>query len=115
MTKDNQQQDNQNLEKIKVNTEINRLADHLKSPLISEKAVILAEKNKYVFIVSRKANKPEIKKAIESIFKVKVDKVNVLNWKGKPRIVKGIQGRVKGFKKAIVSLKEGEKINIIPK
>lgn len=94
----------------------------IKKRIISEKASKLealkdSEKNKnirkfkkakYVFMVDRKANKPEIKKAIEFIYSVKVDDVNTLIMKPRKRIFRGRIGKKKGFKKAVVTLKEGE-------
>jgi large subunit ribosomal protein L23 len=84
----------------------------IKKPIITEKGSILREKNnKYVFEVDMRANKIEIKKAIEKIFGVKVIKVNTLIQHGKPRRVRLVPGRRSDFKKAIVTLKEGD---IIP-
>jgi large subunit ribosomal protein L23 len=79
-------------------------------PIITEKTTLLQKEGKYVFEVSEKANKIEIKKAIEKIYKVKPVKVNIINVKEKPMRRRGIPGRKKGFKKAIVTLKKGEKI-----
>ena len=76
----------------------------IKKPLISEKATELTTLNKYVFLVSPHTPKPEVKKAIESIYKVHVVKMNILN-----NITKD-----KKIRKAIVTLKEGEKIDIVP-
>lgn len=66
--------------------------------------------DKYVFKVNRKANKPEIKKAIEKEHKVNVLKVNIINVPLKPRQLRGIKGYKKGYKKAIVTIKHGQKI-----
>lgn len=88
-------------------------------PHITEKATLLAEKGKYVFRVSRSANKPEIKKAIESLYEVKVNRVHLIHVAAKQRRLgrsQGWQGGLKkGFKKAIVSLAPGEKIELLPK
>lgn len=82
----------------------------LKAPLISEKITMLEENGKYVFKVFNKANKKDIKKAIEDIYKTKVDKVNVINIKRKRKRLGRSEGWKTGYKKAIVSLKKGEKI-----
>lgn len=79
-------------------------------PLSTEKSSRLKEYRQYTFKVLKGANKIEIKKAVEEIFKVKVEKVRVLNMKGKPRRMGIFSGRTSSWKKAIVSLKEGEKI-----
>lgn len=83
-------------------------------PIVTEKAVRLAEQGKYVFEVAKDAPKPEIKKAIEEIYNVKVKKVNIIKVKPKTKRLGRIVGRKSGFKKAIVTLKEG-KIEIFPK
>ena len=79
-------------------------------PVISEKSVMGKEFNKYSFKVIKNANKVEIKKAIETLFKVKVDKVNTMNCIGKNRRVGVHAGITSEWKKAIVTLKQGEKI-----
>jgi len=79
----------------------------LKERIISEKAFIEQEKGKYVFKVDKNANKPEIKKAVEELFGVKVEKVNIINVKGKTKVFRGIKGKRPSYKKAIVTLKEG--------
>ena len=85
-------------------------------PVITEKADALAEKlSKYTFVVNKDANKIEIKKAVEDLYNVEVAKVNtmIMPSKAKNRNTKStiIRGRVSGFKKAVVSLAEGETIN----
>jgi large subunit ribosomal protein L23 len=86
----------------------------LKFPHITEKAAFLAEKNnQYVFRVTDNANKKEIKKAVEDIFGVEVEKVRIANIPSKRKIVKGIEGSKKGYKKAIVQVKQGQKIEIV--
>ncbi len=80
----------------------------IKRRVISEKAFSVQDFGKYVFVVDRRANKPEIKKAVEAIFNVDVDNVSIINRKGKIKVFKGIKGRKPSFKKAIVTLKEGE-------
>lgn len=81
---------------------------------ITEKAGDLSGFRKYVFIVDKKANKPEIKKAIESIYGVKVADVNIINTKGKTKRLGRSLGQTPGFKKAIITTKEGHKIDIMP-
>jgi large subunit ribosomal protein L23 len=79
-------------------------------PVVTEKTMNLLADNKYTFIVDRKANKTEIKNAIESIFNVKVEKVYTMNVKGKPKRMGRSVGRTPNRKKAIVALKPGQKI-----
>ena len=87
------------------------LKDVIGMPLLSEKSLERrASANQYVFRVSPSANKSEIKKAIETRFEVKVESVNTLNMMGKVKQVRGIPGRRAAWKKAIVSLKQGETI-----
>ncbi len=86
--------------------------DILKKPLITEKSTALIQDNKYTFQVDPSANKTEIKQAVESIFKVKVEKVNTMNVRGKIKRVRRIPGRTPDTKKAIVTLKKGDKIEI---
>ncbi len=81
---------------------------------ITEKATDLSALGKYIFIVDKKANKPETKKAIESIYGVKVERVNIINVKSKEKRLGRSLGRTSAFKKAVVSLKPGEKIDITP-
>ncbi|HDD64920.1 MAG TPA: 50S ribosomal protein L23 [Firmicutes bacterium] len=83
----------------------------IKYPLITEKSTSLAEQNKYVFCVDKNANKHQIKKAIETIYKVRVKKVNIINMpRKKKRYRFGIEGYTSAVKKAIVTLEEGDKI-----
>ena len=82
------------------------------SPLRTEKGTSLLPLNKYVFLADKKANKLEIKKAIEEIYKVKVEKVNTVTVKGKTKRVRLVEGKTSDWKKAIVTLKEGDKIDI---
>ncbi len=79
-------------------------------PVVTEKTMNLLVEDKYTFIVDKKANKTEIKNAIESIFNVKVDKVYTMNIKGKPKRMGRSVGRTPNRKKAIVALKPGQKI-----
>jgi large subunit ribosomal protein L23 len=79
-------------------------------PLVTEKSVNLSSKGKYIFKVDKKATKNEVKKEIAKIFKAKVEDVNILHQKGKEKRRGRIIGKSSGFKKAIVTLKKGEKI-----
>lgn len=86
----------------------------LKSPHITEKATDLTKKNQYVFKVYTTANKIDIKKAIEDVYGVSVLDVNIINISSKKRRLGKIIGRRKGYKKAIVKVKKGQKIEILP-
>ncbi|MCH8238732.1 MAG: 50S ribosomal protein L23 [Proteobacteria bacterium] len=86
--------------------------DVIVSPSITEKSTLLSEHNQVVFNVRRTATKPEIKRAVELLFDVKVKAVNTLNRKGKAKRFKGIMGRRSAVKKAIVTLEEGKSIDI---
>ncbi|HQU79196.1 MAG TPA: 50S ribosomal protein L23 [Azonexus sp.] len=91
-----------------------RLLQVLLAPQISEKATYLADKHEQViFRVATDATKPEIKAAVELLFKVDVESVQVANVKGKVKRFKGATGRRKGWKKAYVSLKPGQEINFV--
>ena len=85
--------------------------DVLRAPVISEKSVGLVEENKYSFWVEPAANKIEIKAAIEKMFKVTVLEVRTMNIKGKKKRVGKYQGKTSGRKKAIATLKDGDKID----
>ncbi len=86
--------------------------DVIRSPVITEKATIAAENNKVVFNVAIDATKPEIKAAVEALFKVKVERVNTLVRKGKVKRFKGFVGKRDDVKKAVVTLAEGHRIDI---
>ena len=86
--------------------------DSIKSPVITEKATSLSEQNKVIFKVHENASKESIKKNIEKIFKVKVLKVNTINKKPKTKMVRGKLGIKKGFKKAVITLKKGQSIDL---
>ena len=86
--------------------------DSIRSPIITEKATILSEQNKSVFKVHSKANKKIIKKNIEKLFKVNVIKVNIINSKTKSKIRQGKKTYKSGYKKAIVTLKKGQSIDL---
>lgn len=82
-------------------------------PLISEKAAILAEKNTYVFEVARNTNKIEIAKAVQSLYGVKPVRVNIVNLPATKVFVRGKNGMKSGVRKALVTLKKGDKIEIL--
>ncbi len=84
----------------------------IRSPSITEKATLLSEVNQVVFNVAATASKPEIKKAVEELFSVKVKAVNTLNRKGKTKRFRGIRGRQSDVKKAIVTLEDGQTIDV---
>jgi large subunit ribosomal protein L23 len=89
-----------------------RLYDVIVSPVITEKATILSEQNKVVFTVARDATKPQIKKAVEKLFDVKVTAVNTLIRKGKTKRFRGIPGRQSDVKKAVVTIADGQSIDV---
>ncbi|MFN9847454.1 50S ribosomal protein L23 [Phenylobacterium sp.] len=86
--------------------------DTILAPIITEKATLLSEQNKVVFRVAGDASKDEIAAAVEALFKVNVTKVNTINVKGKTKRFRGIIGRRADVKKAIVTLAEGQSIDI---
>jgi large subunit ribosomal protein L23 len=86
--------------------------DTIVAPVITEKATIASENNQFVFKVARDATKPQIKAAIESLFDVKVTAVNTLLRKGKVKRFRGIRGRQQDVKKAIVTLADGDRIDV---
>jgi large subunit ribosomal protein L23 len=86
--------------------------DTVVSPIITEKTTIVSENNQVVFEVPLSASKPEIKEAIEQLFKVSVTAVNTLRVKGKTKRFRGRPGRRNDVKKAIVTLKDGDSIDI---
>ena len=86
--------------------------DIIRSPVITEKSTLLSEHNQVMFNVAKTATKPEIKKAVEALFEVKVSAVNTLNRKGKTKRFRGIKGRQSDVKKAIVTLEEGQSIDV---
>ncbi|WP_017931339.1 50S ribosomal protein L23 [Robiginitomaculum antarcticum] len=86
--------------------------DTIVAPVITEKSSILSENNQVVFEVARSATKAEIKDAVEQLFKVKVTAVNTLVTKGKTKRFRGIAGRRRDVKKAVVTLKDGDSIDI---
>ena len=86
--------------------------DTILSPVITEKATTLSEFNKMVFKVHKGASKNSIKKSIEKIFKVNVIKINTINLRGKAKVVRGRKSSKPGYKKAIVTLKKGQSIDL---
>ena len=88
------------------------LFDTIISPNVTEKATSLSEFNKIVFKVNKGANKDSIKKSIEKIFKVNVVKINTINLKGRSKMVRGRKTTKPGYKKAIVTLKKGQSIDL---
>jgi len=89
-----------------------RVFEIIRSPLITEKATAVSQYNQYVFEVASNATKPEIKQAVEKLFKVTVLGVNTVLTKGKTKRFRGRVGRRQDFKKAIVSVKQGQTIDV---
>ena len=90
----------------------NYLYDKILSPIVTEKSTNLSEQNKIVFKVPNKANKKNLKKNIEKIFKVNVTKINIINKQPRKKIIRGRKIKVKGYKKAIITLKKGQNIDL---
>ena len=88
------------------------LYDKIISPLVTEKSTNLSELNKIVFKVPSNSNKKNLKKNIEKIFKVDVTKINIINKQRKTKISRGRKIKVSGFKKAIITLKKGQSIDL---
>ena len=88
------------------------LYDKILSPVVTEKSTNLSEQNKIIFKVPKEANKNNLKKSIEKIFKVNVTKINIINKKSKIKQTRGRKVKVKGFKKAIVTIKKGQSIDL---
>ena len=86
--------------------------DTIVAPIITEKATIASENNQFVFKVAPNATKTQIKAAVEKLFEVKVTAVNTLVRKGKAKTFRGIRGRQQDFKKAIVTLADGHRIDV---
>ena len=86
--------------------------DKILSPIVTEKSTNLSEQNKIVFKVPNSSNKEIIKKNIEKIFKVSVTKVNIINKQSRNKISRGRKVKVKGYKKAIITLKKGQTIDL---
>ena len=88
------------------------LYDKILSPLVTEKTTNLSEQNKVVFKVPATANKKNLKLNIEKIFKVNVTKINIINKQNRTKITRGRKVKVSGFKKAIITLKKGQSIDL---
>ena len=92
--------------------DLNKSYKIIRKPLVTEKATKLSEFNKVVFEVASKSNKYEIRNAVEKLFTVKVKAVNIINIKGKVKRFKGVLGKRNDIKKAIITLEEGNTIDI---
>ena len=88
------------------------LYDSILSPLVTEKSTNLSEINKVVFKVNSSADKKSIKKSIEKIFKVNVIKINIINKQRRIKMARGKKAKVRGYKKAIITLKKGQNIDL---
>jgi len=88
------------------------LYDKIISPLVTEKSTNLSEQNKIVFKVPTNANKRNLKNNIEKIFKVNVTKINIINKQKRTKLTRGRKIKVPGFKKAIITLKKGQSIDL---
>jgi len=88
------------------------LYDSILNPVVTEKATNLSEMNKVVFKVNRSANKRSVKKSIEKIFKVNVVKINIINKRRRFKTARGRRVKIQGYKKAIVTLKKGQNIDL---
>ncbi len=92
--------------------DLNKSYRIIRKPIVTEKATKLSEFNKIVFEVAFKSNKYEIKNAVEKLFSVKVKAVNIINIKGKVKRFKGVLGKRNDIKKAVITLEEGNTIDI---
>ena len=88
------------------------LYDKILSPVVTEKSTNLSELNKIVFKVPDGANKKNLKKNIEKIFKVNVTKINIINKQNRTKLTRGRKVKISGFKKAIITLKKGQTIDL---
>ena len=88
------------------------LYDKILSPLLTEKSTNLSGENKIVFKVRKSANKKNLKNNIEKIFKVNVTKINIINKQNRTKLTRGRKVKVSGFKKAIITLKKGQSIDL---
>ena len=88
------------------------LYDKILTPLVTEKSTNLSEQNKIVFKVPSGANKDNLKKNIEKIFKVNVTKINIINKQSRTKLTRGRKVKISGFKKAIITLKKGQSIDL---
>ena len=88
------------------------LYDKILSPFVTEKSTNLSDQNKIVFKVPSSANKNNLKKNIEKIFKVNVTKINIINKQNRKKLTRGRKVKVSGYKKAIITLKKGQSIDL---
>ena len=88
------------------------LYDKIISPFVTEKSTNLSEQNKIVFKVPTNSNKVNLKKNIEKIFKVNVIKINIINKQNRTKVSRGKKVKISGFKKAIITLKKGQSIDL---
>ena len=88
------------------------LYDKIISPLVTEKSTNMSEQNKVVFKVPSSANKKNLKSNIEKIFKVNVTKINIINKQKRTKFTRGRKVKISGFKKAIITLKKGQSIDL---
>ena len=88
------------------------LYDKILSPLVTEKSTNLSELNKVVFKVPSYANKKNLKSNIEKIFKVNVTKINIINKQNRVKLTRGRKVKISGYKKAIITLKKGQSIDL---
>ena len=88
------------------------LYDKVLFPVVTEKSTNMSDQNKVVFKVNRTSNKNILKKNIEKIFKVNVTKINIINKQPRKKIVRGKKVKVSGYKKAIITLKKGQNIDL---
>ena len=86
--------------------------DKILSPLVTEKSTNMSDQNKIIFKVPRKTNKIILKKNIEKIFKVNVTKINIINKQPRKKTVRGKKVKISGYKKAIITLKKGQNIDL---
>ena len=88
------------------------LYDKIISPFVTEKSTNLSEQNKVVFKVPSSANKKNLKNNIEKLFKVNVTKINIINKQNRTKLTRGKKIKISGFKKAIITLKKGQSIDL---
>ena len=88
------------------------LYDKILSPVVTEKSTNLSEQNKIIFKVPSRSNKKNLKKNIEKIFKINVVKINIINKQSRKKITRGKKVKIAGYKKAIITLKKGQSIDL---
>ena len=88
------------------------LYDKILSPIVTEKSTTLSEQNKIVFKVPSNANKKNLKNNIEKIFKVNITKINIINNQNRTKLTRGKKVKVSGYKKAIITLKKGQSMDL---